>query len=106
MEKFDWAAVLAHLPNHGEESLKKLLTDITRTGVLIRVYSLSELIEKRRAQFIDELTMFVSGTGIEGAEKYLKYLLLQVKITEAALRVVDSTLTSDAFSSLSESHQA
>lgn len=63
LEKFDWAAVLAHLPDNGEESLKKLLTDITRTGVLIRVFSLSKSIEKRRAQFIEELTMFVSGIG-------------------------------------------
>jgi len=106
LEKFDWAAVLAHLPDNGEESLKKLLTDITRTGVLIRVFSLSESKEKRRAQFIEELKVFVSGAGVEAADKYLKYLLLQVEITEAALRVIDMTLSSDAFSSFSESHQA
>ena len=106
LEKFDWAAVLAHLPNCGEECLQKLFSDITRTGVLIRVFPLSESIEKRRAQFIDELKVFVAGSGIEGADKYLRYLLSQVEITEAALSVIDTTLTSDNFSSFSESHQA
>lgn len=106
LERFDWAAVLVHLPDHGEESLKKLLTDITRTGVLIRVFLPSESIEKRRAQFIEELTKFVGGTGVDGADRYLKHHLLQVEITEAALRVIDTTLSSDAFSSFSESHQA
>jgi len=106
LEKFDWAAVLSHLPNCDEKCLQKLLGDITRTGVLIRVFSISESIEKRRAQFIDELKVFVAGSGIKGADKYLRYLLSQVEITEAAFSVIDTTLTSDGFSSFSESQQA
>lgn len=71
LEKFDWPAALGQLPDHGEESVKKLLTDIVRTGVLIRVFPLGDTVERRRELFIDQLTSFVEGTNIEAAKKFL-----------------------------------
>jgi hypothetical protein len=62
LEKFDWPAALAHLPDHGEESLKKLFTDLSRTGILIRVFALPPAVEQKRKEFIEELTAFVEGT--------------------------------------------
>ena len=106
LEKFDWPAVLAHLPDHEEESLKKLFTDVARTGILIRVFALLPAVEQKRKAFIAELTAFVEGTTSENAKQYLKFLLSQVEITEAALRDIEKVLASDLFSSLPEAHQA
>jgi len=105
-ERFEWSGVVGLLPDRSENTLQDLLSLVSKTGVLIRVYDIGAAKDAKRAQFIEDLKSFVASSKIDQAEAYLAYLLSQVAITEAAIREIDETLAQDPFSSLPADRQA
>jgi hypothetical protein len=76
---------LALLPEQTLESLRELLSEVSRSGCLIRLYALSAEQDQRRAKMIEELKALSAQLGGTQATKYLEFLLQQVEITEGRL---------------------
>jgi hypothetical protein len=101
LRAFDWSAVMALLPEQTVDSLRELLSDVSRGGCLIRLHTISTQDEKLRAQLIEELRQLCSKIGGADGSGYFEYLLNQIEIVELALAEIDTTLDDDDFSSLS-----
>src|SRR4051812_3471361 len=85
LRAFDWPAVLNLLPDQTMESLRKLLTDVSRSGCLIRMYPLSAEQDELRTKMIDELKTLSTKVGGDRARKYVEFLCHQIDVTELAL---------------------
>ncbi len=106
LRAFDWAAVMSLLPDQTLESLRKLLGNVSRSGCLIRLYSLSTQQDELRAQMIDKLKVLSAQLGGTHETKYVELLLHQVEITELALAEIESSLKEDDFTAQSLEQQA
>jgi len=106
LRAFDWPAVLALLPEQRIESLRELLSDVSRSGCLIRFFVLREEQNERRAKMIEELKGLSAQLGGTQATRHLDFLLQQVKITELALTEIDTTVDKDDYTALPVGQQA
>jgi len=106
LRAFDWAVALATLPDQTLDSLRKLLSDVSRSGCLIRLHSLSPEEEVRRSKMIDELNALSARVGGTHATRAMQFILHQVEITELALAEIEGTLNEDDYSALVPSQQA
>jgi hypothetical protein len=106
LRAFDWPAVLNLLPDQTMESLRKLLTDVSRSGCLIRMYPLSAEQDELRTKMIDEFKTLSTKLGGDRARKYVEFLCHQIDVTELALGEIGHSLDEDAYSRLSPELQA
>ena len=106
LRSFDWPAVVALLPEQTRESLRELLSDVSRSGCLIRLYLFSAEQNKLRSNMIAELKVLSAQLGGAKATRYLEFLLDQVEITEMALSTIGSTVNEDAYAALLPGQQA
>ena len=63
LRTFDWPAVVALLPEQTLKSLRELLSDVSRSGCFIRLYSLSSEQDELRANMIDKLKVLSAKLG-------------------------------------------
>ena len=106
LRAFDWATVISLLPEQTLESLRELLGDVSRSGCLIRLYSLSSEQDELRANMIDELKVLSTRLGGTRGAKYVEFLLQQVEITELALAEIEDSLQADPYTIQSPDQQA
>jgi hypothetical protein len=59
----DWPAVVALLPEQTLKSLRELLSDVSRSGCLIRLYSLSSEQNELRGSMDDKLKVLSAQLG-------------------------------------------
>lgn len=106
LRAFDWVSVLALLPQQTLESLRRLLSDVSRSGCLIRLHPLTPEQDQLRTTMIDELKILSGRLGGTQATKWVEFLLHQVEITELALSEIETTLNEDDYSALLPDQQA
>jgi hypothetical protein len=94
------------LPDQTLDSLRKLLSDVSRSGCLIRLHTLSPKEEARGSKTIDELKALTARIGGTQGTKCIEFILQQVEITELALAEIEATLNDDDYSALEPSQQA
>jgi|SRR5579872_391787 len=98
LRRFDWEAVTAFLDAGTAKTLRHLLTDINRSGCLIRFHEIPAEEEHLREQFIEQIKEFTSRIGGPSAATALNHILRQAELTELALAEIDATFSSDEFS--------
>jgi hypothetical protein len=106
LRTFDWPAVVTLLPEQTLESLRKLLSDVSRSGCLIRMYPLCAEQDELRTKMIEDIKSLCAQFGGPKATRYFEFLLRQVEIVELALAEIDSTFDQDDYAALTAEQQA
>ena len=63
LRKFNWVSVLSLLPNQDQGTLKKLLTDVLRSGCFLRLHALKPTQEQKRRAMKSDLRIFAVKVG-------------------------------------------
>ena len=106
LRAFNWSAVLELLPDRSVEALRELLSDVSRSGCLIRLYALSPERDKLRTQMIGHLRELCFEIGNSPWTEFFDTMINQVEITELALAEIESSLDEDEYSALDTADQA
>jgi hypothetical protein len=106
LRAFEWKAVLELLPDYSSGALQDLLSDVSRSGCLIRVYALPLERDELRLEMIEQIRLLCLEIGGSSWLEFFGSMLNQVEITELALAEIDGSLNQDDYTTLSPADQA
>lgn len=106
LRAFDWSAPQALLQGNSIEDLRKLVSDVSRSGCLLRLYKLSAQNTEARKEMIEHIRTLCSNPQTSEAAQHFEFVLQQVDITEMALSGIDDTFQQDEYAQLNSADQA
>jgi len=106
LRTFDWPTIVTLLPEQNLESLRKLVSGVSRSGCLIRLYQLGAEQDELRAKMIVDLKALCAKLGGSNATSYFEFLLRQVEIVELALAEIDIAFDEEDYAALPAEQQA